>query len=123
MSIFVLADDGVLYEDPVIGEKHDWFLHFDATDPPEIVVRQGKVTVLDAMQRLSCGVSGSLTRIQTGGRSFPPFGLMFQSESLFCEINEPIPTKFIMQHGGAMTVKEFHKQKEKDCVVYHFGKL
>src|SRR3954471_8161053 len=37
-STWVLGDDGLYYQNPVMGEFENWYICFDDDDPPELVI-------------------------------------------------------------------------------------
>lgn len=104
-AVYVQALDGLLYKDPIIS-GNNWFVCFDDTEPPEIVMkRYGSTTEKSARRMahtllLGAGIGFELGEINSlkNGRSFPPTWKPAPASSIFFKLLAPIPVP--RDHGG-----------------------
>lgn len=130
VSTYVLADNGMFYQDPRLGSD-DWFLCFDDKEPPEFVVadpkyysseaafiedaRQMKAAVL-LKQAIKNGLNLTLSHFNRHAiRCFPDFKNMRWASSWFVKVDKPIPVKLLQ---GDYTL---YFLPQSQCVIVDFN--
>jgi hypothetical protein len=126
---YVMADDGRLYRDPVIGggECGGWFVAFDDEDPPELVLSTSGQVVPDAVARRRAeellARKGIAARLGASRRSTRAFrderdgGLVYRKSVTFeLDVLEPIPAALLPEGSRP------HTQPRGEATVYAFGR-
>jgi hypothetical protein len=124
LCCWVLADDGLYYQDPVLGGD-GWFVCFDDDDLPELMLRHP----LSAPVGSSCtranvilAESGIAARLAVPhGRARRCFGPSFtegefeDAHAWFLNIRKPVPVSRIVRHRGC-------SQCPSSGVILRFGR-
>lgn len=126
VSTWALADDGRLYQNPVLGDAtHEWFICFDDDDPIEMVVKAHKPSrAAEGVLRIGVGkqavlehVRALIQRLDMKGvqiqglnhgdgtsRCFEPNDKFHRSVAVWLDIKHPIPARLIIKHDQVADV-------------------
>jgi hypothetical protein len=97
VSTWILADDGLYYKDPALRGVN-WYICFDDTDPPELVVKVNddrRKRSLNHIRRFLLNIGILPTYIEYGCRALRFFKTLEEKPDLadvwFFRIKRPIP--------------------------------
>lgn len=113
---FVLAQDGKLYENPVL-QGSGWYLCFDDDDPPELVIKVSRGMKRSMYRKLAENTLREAGIQQYARLSFQHVSgrMIGTAASFFLDLKEPIP---VPQKFDA-ALEEY---PAREGVVYNFGR-